>query len=99
MTDYKFERARKLESRKFNKKASSKAFKAPKESEEKVSKYHNGGKNYPSKPIGFKPKRERKDKLLAHHYTLEHYKMARYERSQEIRQMQQLKRAKRVNRY
>ena len=88
MTDYKFERARKLESRKFNKKASSKAFKAPKESEEKVAKYHNGGKNYPSKPIGFKPKRERDDKLLAHRYTLEDHIMAKAERSREIRLMQ-----------
>ena len=97
MTVFNLERARKLEARKSNKEGK-KAIKSQNEAEEKKEKYHNSGKNYPSKPIGFKPERERKDKLLAHRYTLEDHIMAKAERSAEIRLMQSLKQEKRLAR-
>ena len=87
MNVFNLERARKLEARKSNKEGK-KPIKSQDEGWEKKEKYHNSGKNYPSKPIGFKPKRERDDKLLAHRYTLEDHIMAKAERSREIRLMQ-----------
>ena len=50
MNVFNLERARKLEARKSNKEGK-KPIKSQDEGWEKKEKYHNSGKNYPSKPI------------------------------------------------